>query len=205
MRYLAIASLLLVSTFAARTVRADDTDPYIRKGGYLGVGATYGVSLMDGTFKDAFKPLDGDASNSWGAHASAGYRFGKFISTEVEYEWMKGFNARAAGIAVTRVETQTATLNLKIHAPYRQFQPYFLVGAGAVWTSQDKHFFSQLDVANPAFAARFGAGLDYYLTPAFYLNLGTDAVVNTAKVSTGGNSGRGLNYLAAQFGFGFRF
>src|SRR5262249_6199711 len=148
MRYLAIASLFLVSTFAAHVVRADDNDPYERKGGYIGVGGTYGLSLMDQSFKDAFKPLDGDVSNSWGLHATAGYRFGKWISTEVEYEWLKGFNARASGVAVTRVEMQTATLNLKIHAPYRQFQPYFLVGAGATWPTQDKHFFTQLDITN---------------------------------------------------------
>jgi outer membrane protein W len=205
MRYLAIASLFLVSTFAAQAVRADDNDPYIRSGGYLGVGATYGVSFMDGTFKDAFSPLDGDVSNTWGAHATGGYRFGKWISTEVEYEWMKAFNARASGIAVTALETQTATLNLKIHAPYKEFQPYFLVGAGATWVTQDKHFFVPLDVTSPSFSARFGAGLDYYFTPSFYLNLGTDMVVNSARVSVPGGKGRGLDYLAAQFGFGYRF
>jgi outer membrane protein W len=212
MRYLAIASLLLVSTFAARTVRADDNDPYTRKGGYLGIGATYGVEEMEGTFKDAFPTKDADVSNTWGAHATAGYRFGKFISTEVEYEWMKGFNVRDGGVAMSRVQTQVATLNLKVHAPFGQWQPYFLVGAGAIWPTQtnqqplEKQFLSHLGMTNPSFAARFGAGLDYYLTPSFYLNVGTDVVFNTVQVSgVGGSNGRGLNYLATQAGFGFRF
>jgi outer membrane protein W len=205
MKYLAIASLFLVSTFAAQTVRADDNDPYNRSGGYIGVGATYGLELMDGTLDDAFKPLNGSASNSWGAHATAGYRFSKWISTEVEYEWMNGFNTRAAGIAIASLEMQTATLNLKVTAPYRQFQPYFLVGAGATWVTMNKAFFNGLDTTSPSFSARFGAGLDYYFTPSFYLNLGTDVIVNSARVTVPGGKGRGLDYLAGQFGFGYRF
>ncbi|HTO08826.1 MAG TPA: outer membrane beta-barrel protein [Myxococcota bacterium] len=205
MRYLAIASLFLVSTFAAHVARADDKDPYERSGGYVGVGGTYGIEFMNHAFDDALAPLNATTTNSWGAHGTAGYQFSKWISTEVEYEWMKGFNTRAAGVAITRLETQTATLNLKVHAPYRQFQPYVLVGAGAGWISQDKNFFGQLDVTSPAFVARFGAGLDYYFTPSFFLNVGSDFVLNSARVSQGGGKGRGLDYLATQIGFGYRF
>jgi len=208
MKYLAIASLLLVSTFAAQSVRADDNDPYNRSGGYIGVGGTYGLELMEGSFTDTFKPfgLSADTGNSWGAHATAGYRFSKWISTEVEYEWMNNFNTRVSGVNLVSLEMQTATMNLKITAPYRQFQPYFLVGAGASWVTADKSFFAPLDFSTPSFTARFGAGLDFYFTPNFYMNAGTDAVVNTARISVpGGGNGRGLDYLAFQLGFGYRF
>jgi Outer membrane protein beta-barrel domain len=207
MRYVAIASLFLVSTLAALTVRADDSnDPYIRKGGYVGVGGTYGLQLMENSFDDTFNPVDADTSNSWGAHVTAGYRFSKWISTEVEYEWMNNFNTQVGGVALVSLEMQTATMNLKITAPYRQLQPYFLVGAGASWVTADKHFFFPLDFSTPSFTARFGVGLDYYFTPSFYMNAGTDVLVNTARISTpGGGNGRGLDYLAFQFGFGYRF
>ena len=206
MKYLAITALFLVSTIAAQTVRADD-DPYNRSGGYIGVGGSYALPLSGNSFDDAFKPLNADVSRSWGAHATAGYRFNKWLATEVEYEWMKGFNTRAAGIAVADIQTQTATVNLKVTAPYGQWQPYFLVGGGATWASLDKDFFNNLDVTTPSFTARFGAGLDFYFTPNFYLNIGTDVLVNTAKINAGipGQSGRGLDHLAGQFGFGYRF
>jgi outer membrane protein W len=213
MKCLAISALLLVSTFAAQVVRADDSDPYARSGGYLTMGGTRGVNFFEGTIDDAFAGLTpaehAHVGDSWGAFANAGYRFNKYLATEGEYEWMKGFHASAGGVHLFDVETQTATLNLKVIAPYGAFEPYFKVGAGATWASVDKAFFSSIDVASPSFSARFGAGLDYYLSQNFFLNVGTDVVFNTGKVSAGsefgGTSGRGLTYLGAQFGFGFRF
>ncbi|HTO52355.1 MAG TPA: outer membrane beta-barrel protein [Myxococcota bacterium] len=213
MKYLAISALLLVSTFAAQVARADD-DPYARSGGYVEVGGTRGVNFFEGTIDDAFAPLNSvehaHVGDSWGAWAAAGYRFNKYLATEGEYEWMKGFHASAGGVHLFDVETQTATINLKVIAPYGAFEPYFKVGGGVTWASVDKAFFSNIDVASPSFSARFGAGLDYYLSQNFFLNIGTDVVFNTAKVSSGGlvgnnNSGRGLTYLGAQAGFGFRF
>ena len=188
-------------------VRADD-DPYARNGGYIGVGGTYGVGLFDGSIEDAFSPLSAQVSNSWGAHATAGYRFNKYLAAETEYEWIKGFHTRTAGIALAEIQTQTATANLKVIAPYRQFEPYFLVGAGATFASVDKAFFNTMDVTNASFSMRFGTGVDIYLSQNFLLNVGTDVVVNSAKVSSGipGNhGGHGLDYLAAQIGFGYRF
>jgi len=204
---LAIAAVFLVSTIAAQTVRADD-DPYARKGGYIGVGGTYGVGLFDGSIEDAVEPLSAQVSNSWGAHATAGYRFNKYLAAEAEYEWVKGFRTRTANVPLAEIQTQTATANLKVIAPYRQFEPYFLVGAGATFATVDKAMFNNLDITTGGFSMRFGAGLDYYLSPNFLLNVGTDVVVNSSKISSGipGNhGGHGLDYLAAQIGFGWRF
>jgi opacity protein-like surface antigen len=211
MKYLAISAALLVASFSAQTVRAADDDPYNRPGMYVGVGASRSVNFFDGTLGDAFAPLyvlqPSHAGDTWGANARAGYRINKFLAVEAEYEWMKDFTLRAGGIDFGSLQTQVATANLKVIVPWGQFQPYVLAGAGAIFTTLDKSFPVQWDIANGVFTSRFGAGLDYWVTENMSLNLGGEVVVNNAKVTgpPGLSSGRGLDYFSAQFGVGFRF
>ena len=204
MKYFAISAVLIVSTLTAHVARADDDkfDPY----GYLTIGASRSAGLFDGTVGDAFSPLSGQVSGSWGANAHAGYRFNKYLAGEVEYEWNRDFGLRAGGVDIGKIQTQVATANLKVIAPFGAFQPYFLVGAGALFTTTDKSFNLQWDVANGVFTMKFGAGLDYWLTPNMSLSLGAEVVTNSAKI-TGitGNGGEGIDYLTGQFGFGFKF
>ncbi len=207
MKYFAISAVLLVSTLAAHVARADDDkfDPY----GYVTIGASRSTGLFEGTLDDAFTPLSSEVSGSWGANAHAGYRFNKYLAGEVEYEWNRDFGFREAGIDLGKIQTQVATANLKVIAPFGAFQPYFLVGAGALFTTVDKAFNLQYDVANGVFTMKFGAGLDYWLTKNISSSLGAEVVVNNAKITgpgvAGGNGGEGIDYLAGQFGFGYRF
>jgi opacity protein-like surface antigen len=205
MRYLAISAMILVSAFAARTVRADD-DEYNRLGGYIGVGASRSIEQITGTLGDAVNPLPAQVGDTWGANARAGYRFHKYLAAEVEYEWMKDFPMWVAHTNIGKLQTQTATANLKIIAPYGAFQPYLLVGAGAIFTTVSHQPGGlPIDFTNGAFAARFGAGLDYWITPNVSLNLGAEMNVNSANISSPLGTSRGLDYFAGQFGFGYRF
>jgi opacity protein-like surface antigen len=215
MKYLALTAALLAAFWTANVARAGDDDPYNRPGGYIAVGASRSIELFTGTFENAYPGLPpAQVGDTWGANARAGYRFNKFLATEVEYEWMNDFHLWVAHTSIGRIEQQTVTANLKVIAPYHAFQPYFLVGAGIAFATLDGGIpgFSP-DVGNGTFAARFGAGIEYYLTKNLTLNLGTEVVVSTAKVTepgapsipNGGNSDRGLSYLAGQFGFGYRF
>jgi opacity protein-like surface antigen len=203
MRYFAVSAILLVTTLAAPVSRADDDfKPFT----YLTVGASRGVGLFDGTIEDAFNPLSGQVSDTWGANAHVGYRFHKWFAAEVEYEWMKDFGVSAANINFGKIETQVATANLKVVAPYGAFEPYLLVGAGAIWASLDKSFFFPTDISNPTFTMKFGAGIDYWVTPNVSLSLGAEVVTNSAEIRGPGNSkGEGIDYLTGQFGIGFRF
>jgi opacity protein-like surface antigen len=207
MKYFAISAVLIVSTLTAHVARADDDkfDPY----GYLTIGASRSAGLFDGTVGDAFSPLSGQVSGSWGANAHAGYRFNKYLAGEVEYEWNRDFGLRAGGVDIGKIQTQVATANLKVIAPFGAFQPYFLVGAGALFTTTDKSFNLQWDVANGVFTMKFGAGLDYWVTKNLSLSLGAEVAVNNAKITgpgfAGGHGGEGIDYLAGQFGFGYRF
>jgi hypothetical protein len=203
MKYFAISAVLLVSALSAQVSRADDKfEPF----GYVTVGGSRAGSIFDETIGDAFNPLRGQTGDSWGANAHAGYRFHKYLAAEVEYEWMKDFQMRAAGVDIGKVQTQVATANLKVVAPFGEFEPYFLAGAGMIFTSVDKSFALNYDVANGVFTMRFGTGVDWWLSKNFSLSLGAEVVTNAAKVTGpfGGDS-KGIDYLTGQFGFGWKF
>lgn len=210
MKYFAISAVLLMSTFAAPSVRADDFEPF----GYLNIGASRSAAVFDETLDDAFTspgaPASSHIGDTWGANAHAGYRFHKFLAAELEYEWLRQLNMRINGVDIGSLMTQVATANLKVVAPFGAVEPYFLVGVGAIFTSLDKTSspFQDYDVRTPAFTMKFGAGIDWWLTKNFSLNLGAEVVTNSAKVTgppgTTGD-GEGVDYLAGQFGFGFRF
>ncbi len=208
MRHFAISLLLIVCTLAANAARADDKfEPY----GYVTIGASRSAALFQDTLDDAFAPAKSHVSDSWGANAHAGYRFHKYLAGEVEYEWMQHFQFREGltsdnGIDFGNIQTHVATANLKVIAPFGAFQPYFLVGTGAIFTRVNKAFNIRYDVANVAFTMKFGAGLDYWLTQNLSLRLGAEVVTNEAKITgTGGSGGTGIDYLTGQFGFGYRF
>jgi opacity protein-like surface antigen len=212
MKYFAISAVLLVSTLAAPSVRADDD---FKPFGYLTVGASRSAAVFDSTLDDAFTGIFASGAqgsshigDTWGANAHAGYRFHKFLAAEVEYEWMKDFHMRVDGIDIGSMQTQVATANLKVVAPFGAFEPYFLAGAGMIFTTVDKAFALDYDVGNGQFTMKFGAGVDYWLTENMSLSLGAEVVTNSAKITgppgTTGD-GEGIDYVTGQFGFGFRF
>ncbi len=213
MKYLAISAVLLVSTLAAPSARADDFEPF----GYLTVGASRSAAVFDSTLDDAFtnwsvlapgQPSAGHIGDTWGANAHAGYRFHKFLAAEVEYEWMKDFHMRVSGIDIGSLQTQVVTANLKVVAPFGAVEPYFLAGAGAIFTTQDKANNFDWDAGTGQFTMKFGAGIDWWLTKNMSLSLGCEVVTNSAKITgppgTTGD-GEGIDYVTGQFGFGFRF
>jgi opacity protein-like surface antigen len=208
MKIIALTAAMLAALCTAHVARAADDDPYTRPGGYIAVGGSRSIEQMTDTFQSAYNPLPAQVSDSWGANGRAGYRFNKYISTEIEYEWMKDFHIWVQHTAIGRASLQTVTGNLKVIAPYQMFQPYFLVGAGATWVALESTIPSASpDIANPSFSARFGAGIDFCVTPNVTLNLGAEFVKNTGKVTAPppfGNN-RGLDYLSTQLGIGFRF
>jgi opacity protein-like surface antigen len=207
MKYLSL--LFLVSTIAAGAARAGD-DEYSKNGAYFGIGASYGVPLFEPTLDNAFNGagLDEKVSNAWGLNARAGYRFHKYLAGEVEYEWLQHFGMRVGGAGLGSVRLQTITANLKAIAPYGHWQPYVLAGFGATLAKYSETSGSPLNVAPTSYSTRFGLGVDYYLTENIALNLGSEFVVNTAKISNdinGDETSRGLDYYSAQAGLVFKF
>jgi opacity protein-like surface antigen len=212
MRSLALTAAVLAALCTAHVARAADDDPYNRPGGYIGIGASRSVNFFDGAIGDAYHLPPSSAEDTWGINARAGYRFNKFLATELEYEWMKNFRLRVQGFSIGRLQTQAATLNLRVVAPYGAWQPYALVGAGAIWTTLNSTTPGiSPDLTTPSFAARFALGLDYYITKNLSLNLGGEFLFDTIAIEAPpelvgpNNKGRGHSYFSGQFGFGYRF
>ena len=211
MRFLGISLVVFASFVAAGIARAADDDPYAKNGVYLGVGASYGVPLFGNSIEDAL-PGNAHVSNAWGVNGRIGYRFHKFLAAEAEYEWLSHFGMRISDIsgnhALGNASLQTITANLKVIAPYRQFQPYVLVGFGPTFASVDTAPGSTLAHDHTSYSTRFGLGIDYYLSENVALNLGSEFVVNTAKISANNTSdggSRGFDYYSAQGGLTFKF
>lgn len=193
---------------AASAARADGEPDFTRSGAYLGVGASYNVNLVE-AFLDGTPILeDIDVSNSWGVNTRLGYRVGSWFALEAEYEWLDRMNARLAGVDVGSLQVQSATVNLRLIGPFARFQPYLLLGAGALFSDVNTPF-NQLTVDHSAFAGRIGVGLDVYLTQNLYLNAGAEGVLSPAevKLNVGGinESEHGLGYVTIQAGLGWRF
>ena len=204
-RRLSIAVLFVV--LAVRDARAEEPD-FARSGVYLGVGASYNVNLVE-AFLDGTPILeDVDVSDSWGVNARLGYRFTSWLALEGEYEWLDDMHARLGGVEIGSLQMQSATANLRFIGPFGRFQPYILLGAGALWSSVDSPF-GQLSVEHSAFAGRVGLGLDVYLTQNLLLNVGAEGLLSPAEVrlTTGSAtvSENGLGTLTLQAGLGFRF
>jgi opacity protein-like surface antigen len=198
---------VLFVSLAVQTARADEPD-FARSGPYIGVGASRTANLVE-AFLDGTPILeDIDISNSWGVNTRLGYRLTSWFALEAEYEWLDRMNASLNGVNVGSLQMQSATANLRLIAPLGRFQPYFLLGAGAIFLNVDTPF-NQLEVDHSAFAGRVGLGLDVYLTENVLLNVGAEGLLSPAevKLNTGSVSvsENGIGTVTFQAGLGFRF
>ncbi|HTO08828.1 MAG TPA: porin family protein [Myxococcota bacterium] len=202
----AAALLVCLVSLVTRTARADGE--FARSGAYIGVGASRSLNLVEDFLADDPVLKHIDASDNWGVNARAGYRLTSWFALEAEYEWLDDFNVRFGGIDLGTIGAQSATANLKLIGPFGRFQPYFLLGAGAIWVSVHDRF-GAIDVTSPAFAGRVGIGMDVFLTQSFYLNVGAEGLLSPAKVSlnTGSldASAHGVGAVNIQAGLGWRF
>ena len=206
-RALVLGLAVLFVSLALQTARADDPD-FGRSGPYIGVGASRTVNLVE-AFLDGTPILeDVDVSNSWGVNTRLGYRLTSWFALEAEYEWLDGMNASLDGVDVGSLEMQSATANLRFIAPLGRFQPYFLLGAGAIFVNVDTPF-STIEIDHSAFAGRVGLGLDVYLTENILVNVGAEGLLSPAEVrlNTGSIdvSENGIGTVTFQAGLGFRF
>ena len=179
----AFVSILGLFYFASIGMAEDEAESerleYSRRGGYVGAGALYGFSDFD------LVKLPGsgrNASDSWGFDVRAGYRY-PYVAGEVQFQYFDEFALNASGNPVARQDAQAFSVNLK-GFPLNQgpFQPYGLVGIGFMRLASDargqgvNRTRGEMLIAEPGrnseeFIARFGAGIDAYLTPkiVFYV------------------------------------
>lgn len=126
---------------------------YARSGAYVGLNGVYGVETFDnvpGSLVD----------NSVGVAGRLGYRFSPWLAIEGQAEYSGDFVDGAPDATVTLV-----SVNGKLYPLSGRFQPYGLVGIGGAFPNID--FVPDDD----SFLARFGGGVDFYLTDTFGLTL----------------------------------
>jgi opacity protein-like surface antigen len=205
MKNVSVAAVLLVS-LVATSARADED--FGRSGPYIGVGASRPLNLLEAFLDDDPVLTNIEFTNSWGVNARAGYHLASFVSLEAEYEWLGDFGARLGGVDLGVIRANAATANLRFIGPFGRFQPYLLLGAGAVFISTSDKF-GLLAIDKTSFAGRVGLGMDVYVTPHFYLNFGAESLLSPAQVtlSAGPVSGsaHGVGAVSLQAGLGWRF
>ena len=191
-------SVLIITLAGSAHAREPDYD---RTGPYLGVGAAFAWDDFDNLIGD----LDPDMA--YGFDAWGGYRFLSFLAAELQIEYLKGFDAqREFWLDITNPpilfsrrkvdgEAVTFTGNLKAHLPLGRFQPFILAGVGLGYVEFDV---AGRDFNDTALAARFGGGLDFYLTDALALQVSSSYVLQTGDLD-------GFDYVSLIAGLQYRF
>lgn len=179
---------------------AGDEADYARLGRYAGGGLALGF--------DAFKgggASQEDFSTAVGVDAWVGYRLLSNVAIEAQFEVLGRFDEGS-----TKTSVLTFMGNIKGFFFTGRIQPYGVVGVGGVHVRPDKLRFGNGNCSLPGskstgckdsgtgFAARIGAGVDYWLTPQISLGASYSYVL-----TTGGAKGRDYQNLvmAAQYRF----
>ena len=175
----------------------EESSRYSRSGFYLGVGGLYGIEDFDNTGGLEF-------DNGPGFNFRLGYRLHPNIAIEAMGERIDAFDLDLSGSGISgsgkgEINTWTGTLNGKLFALTERFQPYGLLGIGAMRAeakASGPGGRAKNDETDLAF--RFGGGLDSYLTENWLINLGISYVHPTGDVDD-------VNYLSLGGGIQYRF
>jgi hypothetical protein len=162
----------------AQTQEEENNDPS-RNGPFLGLGATYAIENFDG--------INADGSGGYNAHV--GYRFNRWVSSEIAIERYQKFDVQNGDHG--RVNGWTLGLDNKIYALPGRYQPYGLLGLEFYDTETDG------EKTDDGPALRFGAGLDFYLTPKFVLT-------STAAYLLGLGNTKDMDLASFSLGFLYR-
>ncbi len=130
---------------------------------FVGAGGGYSFESFNG----------GNAGNSGVANLRIGYRFLDFVALEGLGEYMPYFNGKSGKYNGAHTALWTGNLNAKLYPAARWtgfVQPYVLAGIGAMFERTSSGGNGSSD---SGFMARYGGGIDWFLTEHLYLT--TDA------------------------------
>ncbi|HYB98864.1 MAG TPA: porin family protein [Candidatus Limnocylindrales bacterium] len=156
---------------------------YGEPGGYIEVGGSYVVQVFDEDAGIKGVPLD-DTDNTGGYEIRAGYRVNNWLGIEAEWEQFlhfKNVNLRDTGCTVdcgANLDMWSLMMNAKFFPLRGRFQPYGIVGIGVA----KAEFETSLPIGKQdehGFAARFGVGVDVYITEQIGLAFEADYILPT--------------------------
>lgn len=205
---------ILCASIALNSDDEIDKDDFARRGWLVSVAGSYAFQVFeDDAEMDYRKELGPDVNlavdNSFGFNARVGYRCNARLSAEVEVEWLKGFGSDLTEpgfdqLAKVDFEPVVVTTNVKAYALTGRYQPFLLLGAGAM-TAQTKvrnpvglAFTSVRNESENDFVMRFGGGIDFYATEQVVVSLEADYVRPLGKLDA-------LDYVAISWGIQYRF
>jgi opacity protein-like surface antigen len=191
----------------------DEAD-FARRGWLVGVSGSYAFETFEDDAERDFQKVLGPAVNlsvddSAGFNGRVGYRCHRRISAEVETEWLHGFDADLTQpgvdqLAKVEYDPIVITANVKGYFLTGRYQPFLLVGAGAM-TAETKiknpvglAFTGIDDDSDNAFAMRFGGGIDIYATENVAVTVDIDYVLPFGNLDH-------LDYVTIGWGVEYRF
>ena len=191
-----------------------DKDDFARRGWLVGLGGSYGVETFQDDAESDFQAVVGPEVNlsvddSFGFNGRVGYRCHRRFSAEVEVEWLDGFDADLTQPGVSQLanvsfEPLVVTTNVKGFILTGRYQPFLLLGAGAM-TADIKlrdpvglAFTGLRSETEEAFALRFGGGIELYATENVVLDVGIDYVLPFGNLDD-------LDYVTIGWGVQYRF
>ena len=205
---------ILCASIALNSDDEIDKDDFARRGWLVSVAGSYAFQVFeDDAEMDYRKELGPDVNlavdNSFGFNARVGYRCNSRLSAEVEVEWLNGFSSDLTEpgfdqLAKVDFEPVVVTTNVKAYVLTGRYQPFLLVGAGAMTADTEVRepvglsFTSVRSESDNAFAMRFGGGIDFYATEQVVVSLEADYVRPLGKLDA-------LDYVAISWGIQYRF
>jgi hypothetical protein len=190
-----------------------EDDSYARRGWLLGVSGIYAADTKEGDLESSLRnatgvPLNLSLKNTFGIKGQAGYRCHPRFSAEVEVEWLDEFEGTIflggpidETISID-LEPLVVTTSLKGYLLTGRYQPYALIGGGAMVIEVNLKDNSGLGLSETetlrAVVMRFGGGLDFYATKQIVLTVGVDYLLPFGDLED-------FDYVSIAWGIRYRF
>jgi len=192
-----IAAALVI---AAIPSAAEDLD-FARPGWYAGLGGSVGIYTELKAVNQGITVNEvGDDIESVGFNARGGYRFNPWVAAEVEFEFLPDSDAKNDGVKVAEVGTWAVTGNAKAFPFHGRFQPFALLGLGAVHQRIEDTLGIGIDDSQTVVAGRMGGGVDVYATGNIVISIDFTYVLPGEKLKAGGG-----DYVTFGWGAQYRF
>lgn len=171
---------------------------YARSGLYVGGGIVGGFTTrLEGQLTEIPGVDNVEVDPSFGLAGRLGARITPHLALEAHYEWMEDFETSVDGIEIAETRTQALTGDVKGYLATGRVQPYLSAGLGFLSATSDDPV-TTFQKTDTDFAARFGGGVDFYVTRNIGLSVDSSYVIPTGDVED-------LDYVSVGAGVFFRF
>ena len=187
------ALLLFAAPPASFAEEGSDRYEYASSGIYIGGGFGLGFEQYKGALAGP------DYQVGIGFDIFGGYRFGRYIAVEAQFEYIDRVDTEIDDPGVKTL-LQTFTVQAKPYLPFGRWQPFLLGGIGVtkITTQVNKN---KNKINDNSLSFRAGGGLEYYATENIAATVSASYVI---PVCSNGFT-CGYRYVSALFGVQYRF